>query len=76
MPRGHLVLRVCDREVRYDYGAGIPGRLSYEVIKNLGTGQVIFRVSGYSLAAQRGATPRPGLAASWEVSLVASSRRR
>jgi uncharacterized protein (UPF0548 family) len=28
------------------------GRLSYEVIKNLATGQVVFRVSGYSRAAR------------------------
>jgi uncharacterized protein (UPF0548 family) len=36
------------------------GRLNYEVIKNQGTGRVIFRVSGYSRAA-----PIPGLVVRW-----------
>ena len=36
------------------------GRLSYEVIKNLGTGRVTFRVSGYSRAA-----PIPSLVIRW-----------
>lgn len=36
------------------------GRLSYEVIKNLGTGRVTFRVSGYSRAA-----PIPSLVVRW-----------
>jgi uncharacterized protein (UPF0548 family) len=36
------------------------GRLNYEVIKNLGTGRVTFRVSGYSRAA-----PIPGVVIRW-----------
>lgn len=40
------------------------GRLNYEVIKNLDTGQVTFRVSGYSRAA-----PIPRLAVRWGFAL-------
>jgi uncharacterized protein (UPF0548 family) len=40
------------------------GRLSYEVIKNLGTGRVTFRVSGYSRAA-----PIPSVVVRWGFAL-------